>query len=268
MKYKFFLVVPLFFVLALGWVACDKDHDHSLRLLWTNSDYENMGDVEDNHIQLSVFASECLLMVDGGSGIYSVSCNNDSLLQVNLDQNVLHLKPLQIGHPVVKVEDGDGEVYLLNVEIYYPTQQFQVIKLVAQVGGENVTVGDKEEIEEKVMNSFPLQIGGGYKLTYLNAEMTEGKVEMFAELLNGEVSKEGTFEQKRIQADDWASLVFTMKFGEEEVEYEFGPYSGSISKSVGIVPMAFVEELTSYYRTDYPEVESVLAWQVVKSVVP
>ncbi len=272
MKNNRFNTVFIFLLFALFTSSCNDDDDNSIQLL----------NVENNTLfaKYPSGSESYSIGITGGDGSYSVECGNTDILEVSLmNAQTLVYKPLGIGETTVTITDQSGNSYILNVDITYHIWSFETVEHSAKIVGDNLTIAQHREIEEKVFKTIPVAVGGGYQfiqketLVYTNEDEQEvlvarGEVFIYTEKYGGKYI-EGTFERKEVFLPE---EIFYSKYEITTNEYTchflLFPYSGigSTKSSPAITQLLFTENLTEVYKGDYPNLESALSMQVVKPI--
>ncbi len=251
-------------------ISC-TDEENPIQLLY----------VENNLLQAKYPASSesYSISIIGGDGNYTVTCDNNELLEINLTygQTIVY-KPLGVGETTVTVTDQSGNSYILNVEISHHTWSFEVTEKSARIFGDNLTIAQHRELEEKVLKTIPVAVGGGYQFihkettVYTNEDEQEvhhyrGDVHIYTEKYGGEYI-EGSFEQKKLFLANGNSFPeFHITTADHAFQFELTPYSPSDNtKSSPLSPVALVEDLTETYIGDYPKLESAHSIQVTAPV--
>lgn len=210
------------------------------------------------------------ISIIGGDGKYSVSCNNVSVLEVELvqEKKMILLKPQSIGNAIVTISDESGHSYLLNVNIYYSVLSLIVEKQDVIVIGDKLSEVQKAEIQQKAILTLPVKVNGGFKFIYNNdKELNKGQVFIYKENYNINAI-ESVFEFKRIEIEVNGFIqthpVYVITIDGKQREFIVNKYVAPQSKSDMIVPMALNEDITEQFKTEYPDVEFVFTQQRIK----
>lgn len=241
-------------LITLCWTACDKDDNEPITLQ----------DVENNSIAF-IYPSENKRTINilGGNEPYSVICNDTSILHAELaNQRTIDLQPLKIGNTTVSIKDPSGNSYILYVHIGYYEQNFTIIKHDVKVLGENITIKEKKELEEKALASIPVKIKGGYKFVF--TEKQKGEVLVYPEIF-GEKEQKGTFEFTTQESSN-SIRIYDLEFNGKKRKFILTIYQDKSmqTKNEMLVPFTFLEDITEQFKTDYPAVEAVYTEQVFK----
>lgn len=94
-------------LLLLFITSCNKEDVEPITLHYVeNNSIEMVYPNTDNHS----------ISIKGGDGKYSASCNNVSVVEVELvqEKKMILLKPRSIGNAIVTITDESGNLYALN----------------------------------------------------------------------------------------------------------------------------------------------------------
>lgn len=205
------------------------------------------------------------ISIIGGDGKYSASCNNVSVIEAEIVQEkmMILLKPRSTGNAIVTITDESGNQYVLNVNVCYKEINLIIDKQDVIVVGNKLSEAQKAEIERKAILTLPVKVNGGFKLVYNNSEeLNKGQVFIYNDNHGGEAA-ESVFEYKKIKLEvdgviqTHPSFVITID-GKKRV-FVVNRYFAS--KSSMVVPMAFNEDITELFKTEYPDVELIYTQQ-------
>lgn len=245
-------------LITLCWTACD------------NSDNANepirLQDFENNPVTLIHPGVKRTATILGGDGHYSITCDDTTVLKVKLvHQQVIELESLAIGDAIILINDQSGNSCVVNVHIQYYEKKFTVIRHGVKVVGEDITIREKKELEEKALASIPVKINGGYN--FVNSGKQKGEVFVYPEIF-GEKEQKGTFESEYIDVEDSHHLItYTLDMNGKKRTFILMPIYQTdmfLTKSEMIVPFAFMEDVTGQFKAAYPAVEAVYTYQVLK----
>ncbi len=231
-------------------VACsnEKDEDNSLRL----------PSFEDNKITLLYPDGKGSIAIAGGVQPYSVHCDSEILkVYMDKDPNYFKYEVRGVGETPIKISDASGQSLVLDALIRYNEWSVEITEHSVSVEGDDMTIAAQNELKEKVLTSIPVKVGGGYKFIF--TEKKAGTLYVYKERFGGEYSQ-GTFSVNYLDdmsREDW---VYTLTFDGEEHNYLQCLLLRSRSTEP-LVPFSFYEELTDEYKAEYPELESVIAYQ-------
>lgn len=250
------ILLPLFII-----TSCNKEGIEPITLHY----------VENNSIDM-VYpnADRHSISVIGGDGKYSASCNNVSVLDVELvqEKKMILLKPLSIGDAIVTITDKSGNSYALKVNVYYSELNLIVDRQDVIVIGDKLSEVQKIDIEQKAALTLPVKVSGGFKFVYNNSEeVNKGQVFIYNDTHGGE-AVESVFESKRVEVETNGVMqqynVFVITIDGKQREFIVNRYFAPKSKGYMVPPMALNEVLTEQFKTDYPDVEWVYTQQRIK----
>lgn len=248
-------------LLLLFITSCNKEDIEPITLQY----------VENNSIAMIYPNTENhSISIKGGDGKYSASCNNVSVLEVELvqEKKMILLKPQSIGGVIVTITDESGHSYLLKVNIFYSEQNLRVEKQDVIVIGDKLSAVQKAEVQQKAILTLPVNVNGGFKFIYNNdKDLNKGQVFIYKDNYGGE-AVESIFEFKRIEVEangvKQKYNVYVITIDGKQREFIVNRYVAPLSKSDMIVPMALNEDITEQFKTEYPDVEFVYTQQRIK----
>ena len=250
--YPFYLMI----VIAL-FTACDKA-DKVEPVLFP--------DIEGNVINLE-YPDVFLTKVTGVDKGYRVVSSHPDIVYVELikiDSFYVSFGAIGVGDAQIFIVDkSDQPVYVLDVHVSYKRYTLVIQDVEVEIKGDDLTDTEKIEIEEKALATIPVQVNGGYELIFTNKKSRSGKL-IFYEDTMGEGGKEGTYS---ITYKSYEGFFFEYEIDDTGEKREFmisriSPIDGS-----GIVEKRkFVEDITEQFKADYPNVESVLTFQISDSI--
>lgn len=244
----------LLFLFILICASCSKDDDKPITL-------SNIRPNETFNVYYPA-SSYDVLIIGGGNGLYQIKVENPSLLEIDFqkDRKELKLKPLGIGSTKIIIQDTSQNSFEFNVSIQYRESTFTVAKNSVKVVGKEITIKEKEELEQKALATIPVKPGGGYKVIYIDEEKHTGKIFIYPEK-TGSNEIEGTVSVELSEKPyDYCSFILDLK-GENRI-FEYSHYQSDFTKSEMLIPMAFIEDVTEQFKEEYTKVEGVYTQQV------
>lgn len=270
----------LFFLLLFvcGFTACTENEDSVPPILLS---YEDPQLTFDNDTRtLAVTVSNGVLgpfVISGGVGDYTIQSSAPSIVQAEYVDGRLTLRLQEIvGTALVTIRDEEGREYVLTVQVGYQTETYNVASYIVMVQGDNMTVGDKKQLEEKIAGATtgPMAIES-YQFVYDDAISGNGHLYMMGDETPFTFTTVTTTELEEIAWVPWLDdyqlplKVFTeVSFTNGEHSDEFylsNPFQPVSTKTIGQPSYlrCFIYDLTDDYREDYPAMEHVYLLQLV-----
>lgn len=248
-------------LLLLFITSCNKEDVEPITLHYVeNNSIEMVYPNTDNHS----------ISIKGGDGKYSASCNNVSVVEVELvqEKKMILLKPRSIGDAIVTITDESGNLYALNVKVHYSELNLIIDKQDVIVIGDKLSAIQKSEIEQKAIFTFPVKVSGGYKFIYNNdKDIDKGQVFIYRE--NYDINAtESVFEIKQTEIDlngvKQQYRTYVIVIDGTQREFVQTQYVAPNTKMSVKIPMALCEVLTDQFKAEYPDVEFVYTQQRIK----
>lgn len=248
-------------LLLLFITSCNKEDIEPITLHYVeNNSVDMVYPNTDNHS----------ISIIGGDGKYSVSCNNVSVLEVELvqEKKMILLKSQSIGDAIVTITDESGNSYALHVKVHYSELKLIIDKQDVIVIGDKLSEEQKAEIQQKAILTLPVKVNGGFKFIYNNdKDLSKGQVFIYKDNYGGE-AVESVFEYKRVEIEVNGGIqkypVYVITINGKQREFIVNRYFAPKSKGDMIVPMALNEDITEQFKTEYPDVEWVYTQQRIK----
>lgn len=272
MKKKNLFGILLISIIALCFPACDKDDDRSGPIILS---YENdaMFDNVSRCITVSPFIGATTpLYIKGGDGHYVINNSAEEVIDVEYNGETICFKPLAVGTAVVTIKDKSGNQYDLNVRVEYIKYVYIVDSRECIVEGDNMTVGSKKELENKILSSSAAQ---RYEFTFTDKEGTKGILHLYGQNTGGDTDyKEYDFENEQINTtitlngrDVRAFARVVLKTANGNLPF-YVTMDAGLSKSTGgdmiVSRYCFVRDLTEQFKTDYPALDNAYEVQTVR----
>ncbi|MEG2339769.1 MAG: hypothetical protein RSA53_03810 [Odoribacter sp.] len=252
-------------------VSCNKDNENNNAPILLSYENNIIFDNESRHYSITPFIEATTpLYIKGGDGHYTVNNLNKEIINVDYNGKTIQFKPISLGSAIVAIKDNSGNQYDLTVEVRYHQQNYVIASKTCVVEGNNMTVGEKTELENKVKSLPPVE---RYEFTYTNKEDTKGSVRLYSQKSGSAVDyKEYSFEQESIDTtiivndQNVRSLYrITMKTEKESIKFYVAMYFDG-TKSIGgdmvLKRYYFIQDLTERYKGDYPAMENVYEIQI------
>lgn len=248
-------------LLLLFIASCNKENIEPITLHYVeNNSVDMVYPNTDNHS----------ISIIGGDGKYAASCNNVSVLEVELvqEKKMILLKPQTIGNAIVTITDESGNSYALHVNVHYSELHLVIDKQDAIVIGDKLSEVQKAEIKQKAILTLPVKVNGGFKLVYSNSEqVNKGQAFIYTNNYGGEAI-ESVFEFKRIEIEENGVKktynVYVITIDGKQREFRVNTYFYPQSRNEQMVAMALYEVLTEQFKAEYPDVEFVYTQQRIK----
>ena len=191
--------------------------------------------------------------ITGGSGHYKISYENPEVAQIELyNENYIKVIPTQIGGTKLYVTDELNNSVIYDIHFAYSELKYTVCYLYFEITGD-ITDEQKQEITSKVVSNLP-QKGGGYKFVYLDEERKSGNAFIYKTEFNKEPI-EGTFKNK-------VPDRFVITAENKTRTFYLGTWNPT--RMINNQPETFMEDVTSYFKPDYPKLEVVRTYQYLK----
>lgn len=222
--------------------SCNKDDNEPITL----------HNVENNSVDLKYpNTDKRSINVIGGDGNYSASCDNASILEVEVSdkEKTILLKPLAIGNAIVTITDKSNNSYILNVNVSYYEDKLVVVKQDVVVIGDKISPAQKKEIEQKAMLTFPVKVNGGYKLVHNNEkDSNKGQALIYKDKYDWQ-GIESIFEIKNIEVEYSTKRyrIYTITIEGKQREFILNQYITPPTKGDMMIRMALIEVLTEEF---------------------
>lgn len=250
-------IIYALFISLSAITSCNKNSDESITL----------HNVENNYVAITYPNSEKIaISIIGGDGNYSASCNNISIVEVEVvsEKKMLLINPKSIGDATITITDKSNNYYIFNVKVSYHERNFIIIKQDVVITGNKISTAQKKEIEQKALKTLPVNINGGYKLIYNDEQNRKGELFIYKDKYN-ELGEKTTFEETRVQIEnsEYNYLSYTFNINGITREFHLLKYTNP-TKMVAQTPYALVEDITYLFKADYPNIELVITQQLFK----
>lgn len=186
--------------------------------------------------------------ISGGYGNYAVNVLDKNVIIACIEDNHIIIKPLTIGTTKIIVSDKSDNAIVISISIMYFEQNFNVLNHNVHISG-YVSEEQKKEITAKVLSNIP-QIGGGYKFIYMDEEQTFGNCYIYMENTRDKAI-EGTF--------TYIANGYSLIIGENTRKLLWGKFTRLTPPPA----MAFLEDITLSYQSDYPKIELIYTSELV-----
>ncbi len=263
MQLKYLMGGIIFSLYTLGLSSCGDDDNYlPISLSCTEENISPIGN--DNTLILSPFDENGYsFRITGGNGIYMFDCSDNNIMDFHHDGRTLTISPKGLGETVFTITDNAGNYYTLNVTVTYPTDTYKINNITAEIEGGGLTLNAYEEIKNKIINTSLMQPGGEYILTYMNKELTEGRITLRQSATA--LPYEGIF--KKVKGNQESNSPYTqitanMTNGEEHV-YILAPASGDNAETNPSTTIK--EEVTNTYVGEYPMLEKAYCVHIVSN---
>ncbi len=258
----------IFLLAAFIATSCSKDDIEPIQLHY--SIYNEMPNpVTDNQVSILFPTSDkTQLEISGGDGNFSVSNYDKTKLNVSVNYRFIDITPLSIGDAIITITDKSGNSYALTVKVYYKEDNLKVDKQDVIVIGDKLSEAQKIEIRQKAILTLPVNVNGGFKFVYNEGkQVSKGKALIYKDNF-GSLPVESVFEfklvEKMVDGVIQKYPVYVVAINGKQREFIVNKYIAPKSNGDVMVPMAFNEDLTEQYKTEYPDVELVYTQQRIK----
>lgn len=248
--------------------GCSEDSNDPIQLHYTIYN-DNPNPVTDNQVAILFPTSDkTQLEISGGDGNFSVSNSDKTKLNVSIDRRFIDITPLSIGEAIIVITDKSGNSYILTVKVCYKEMNIKVEKQDVIVVGDKLSEAQKAEIRQKAILTLPVNVNGGFKLVYNEGrEVNKGIAFIYKDNFES-TPVESIFEFKQVEKNINGVIqqypVCVITINGKQREFIVNKYITPKSKADIMVPMAFNEDLTEQYKTEYPDVELVYTQQRIK----
>ena len=202
--------------------------------------------------------SKYSVSIQGGDGIYSVTCDKPNIVQIKMISGTdIQVQPLAVGDAVITIRDQSNNVTTIQVHVDYQKSEIKIIGTDLSIAG-NLTDEETETIRNEALQTIPVKAGGGYLLIY--TAQSKGTAIIYPELF-GSNSIESSFERASIK---------TMSLNGEEINLPVIYITINNEKRTFILnPQlpALGEDLTSKFKVKYPKLEMLYTSQTIKPVI-
>ncbi len=254
---KQFILGTLLSILALGLCACEKEgDDNSIKIT----------DVQNNSVGIVFPRSDAFdLTITGGDGQYEVVSDDEDVVTAEITESgTLSLTAVTTGETTVTVTDKSGNSYSLTVNVHYAEDTMIVQQVYAWAEGEDLSVEDKNAIEETMLASIPVEPGGKYEFTYTLENYAGGDVAIYPK--SGGDAITGTF-LRQIMTDKESKTYMNFEITiDEEVRNLLLSQDGKFPETrMSFTPRTYYlfEDFTESLKTGYPELEKAYSVQAV-----
>ena len=253
MKLKYLMGGLVFSLCTLGLPACGDDDNYiPISLSCTEESASPIGD--NNILTLSPFDENGYSFhINGGNGVYMFDCSDDNVMDFRHDGRTLTISPKGLGEAVFTITDNAGNYYTLTVKVTYPADTYKISRVTAEIEGGGLTINDYNEIKDRIINASDIHAGGEYVFTYMNKELTEGRITIRPSATS--LPFEGNFTKRTRYWENgsiYTQITANLTNGEERVyilTYASDENSGTTSET------AIKEDVTNAYTGEYPMLE-------------
>ena len=255
MKLKHLFAFMAFISCTLCFFTACSDHDYApITLVNVNDEGER---IDKNTLVINAFNQGTAFYIQGGDGHYTIKNNSADIVDYRYDGKELTFIPVGLGTGTIVIADFAGNSMVLTIEVTNRESTYFVQELNSEVYGDRLFVGDKDELEKKVINDSFVKVGGRYTFTFTDPTQTLGSVTIYptdsGKPISGVFSMEEKYTEKGVKYEEF-SITFADKTehilmllkSEKDNQKEF----------------IFQEDVTETYKTNYPELEK--AWLIQK----
>lgn len=278
MKQKELFSVLLISLFVIGLTACSSDNDHIPPIMLSYENETINFDNDARFVYMRPFEEKSTLYIRGGDGEYMLHNGNPEIIQLeyNEGETQFSFTPLAVGTATVAITDQSNNSYLLTIDVRYFEVTYQTLSHGSFVVGDNVTVGDKKELEEKVKAQSVVE---KYKFTFTVKDNSKGKVRLSGQKVGGsqnyvEYEFDNAYkpEEETLTIGDYEVkplACITLHTESGEVTFYVTPYfmgtpvSRMPNPGGDMVIFNFVRDLTEAYKEEYPAIEKVYEVQTV-----
>lgn len=243
--------------MLLGFNACN-DEDYApitLKVL------EGTERVENNQLQLDAFSPGESFAIVGGNGQYVIENLNEDIIDFKYDGHAIKFIPVGIGTATVNIYDHVGNRMVLTIEVKNYALTYKVISV--EIGEcnvkEDMTVGQLNELQKRIVHESRIKEGGNIVLTYTNREQTLGSVTIHPTATGRPIV--GTFKQdKKVTTEKVPYQEIKVTFADGQTIYwQILNYNLEENK-----PMLLIEDVTETYKSTYPQLEkATLSYKII-----
>lgn len=252
-------------IVTLCITGCSKNDSDTIEPISLSYGRDNVSEFDNESRLISVtpfIDATTPLYINGGDGNYAIASSNEEVVVAVFDGKTIQFKPVAVGTATVLIKDGSGEQYNLSIKVAYLKQTYAVASTTCIVTGDNITVGDKKELQDKVKAASVIK---RYELTFTNEDNSLGTARLYNTQSGGESYKEYDFKNEQINKVVNDIKVFAQMTLKSTPEYAWYVTS-TIQLKANMLPRpqySFVMDLTETYRADYPAMEHVYEIQTL-----
>lgn len=274
MKLTKLLMISTVLLSVICCISCDEDETTPPMTL-QNGDRQIVFEDGSTSLALSIRVAELLLQIKGGDGDYSLSNDNEAVLNATCNGNTITLIPLIIGKANITISDGMGNVLSMLVNVKVDESIATIVGASSCIiYGDKMTDQDKTNLEKEILS--PLVEGkGGYR--FVNEYRGRaGIVRIYPQELDGSEYEEynceykGDMPQSLIPVLIEAQICYWYVFKSDSKELAlFCAESDSpsiISHTRFYLPPSYIYllDVTTLYKAKYPDLERVYIKQHLK----
>lgn len=200
--------------------------------------------------------------ISGGTAPYTVSCQSDILNAYMSDSypNRLIAEASGVGNIPVMVSDANGHTITVDVTIGWSETQIKIASREVYVVGDDLTINQHKELEEKALSTIPVEDNGIYLLEYTDKE--SGTLYIY-KTPYGSTRYVGTFTKSEVEVEGNAAQGYEFEF--DGNRHRFYQYVYWPSNRVEMTPTyALYEDLTEQFVQEYLGLESLVTIQVLE----
>lgn len=253
----FVLLLSLFVVSSCSDDKDDQDRHDPIKL--TDMISGSIFTEEYPHLSLTPFSSKKIFKIEGGDGNYDVLNLNENVTEATYNGKWLEVSIVSTGESTLKIFDNSGNTFDLYIRIDYQKKVLNVVQCFPYVKGDDLTIKQKKQLEEEILNAIPVTTEGRYEFTF-NAEDGGGEVMIYPS--RTVKSRKGTFNVEDVSDGQYRAKQITIHVGDEEWVFVDTSYFNPNTRDLATYYRMLVEDVTARYKEEYPALEYAWAMQV------
>ena len=255
MKLKHLLAFVAFITCMLGTFTACSDSDYAPISLVNVND---QGDrIEKNTLVINAFNQGTSFYIQGGDGHYTIKNNSADIVDYRYNGKELTFIPVGLGTGTIVIADFAGNSMVLTIEVTNRESTYFVQELNSEVSGDRLFVGDKDELEKKIIKDSFVKVGGRYTFTFTDPTQSLGSVAIYptdsGKPISGVFCMEEKYTERGVKYEEF-SITFA-----DKTEHILMLIKNSKNDQTEYV---FQEDVTETYKANYPELEK--AWLIQK----
>ena len=232
----------------LGLTSCnDEDYEPiTLEVL------SGAGQLDNNVLNLDAFSPGESFYIVGGNGRYLIENQSKDIVDYRYDGHTLTFIPVGVGEATVIISDQAGNKMTLTIKIDNHTSFYQVydLKITECKVGEDMTVGQLNELKKQILEKSIVKAGGQIRFTYFNQEQNLGNVTIHP-TPSGRPLTGNFHEETKINEEKISYQEFTITFADNStVVWKLINYSTEEQAN-----MVIKEDVTKSFKGAYPQLE-------------
>lgn len=202
-------------------------------------------------IYIDAFTNGKEFNIKGGDGKYVLENQNSDIVRYEYNGEKVSLIPLKTGYGSLRITDYEKNESRFIINVKNQAQIFNVNDISTEVLGGELTQNETKIIEENIIGSAIMKVGGSIEFTYTLEEMNGGNVAIYPQ--KGENAITGIFSQNESFDSENGNkiLIFEIslagynKINMNLIEKTENNYTYKVLR----------QDVTDTYRNQYPKLE-------------